>query len=63
MVQNTTEDQLYTLDEVKRAFGIIAETFEKGGAADKFRSELYPGPHKFDARMQADAFEWFDKTL
>lgn len=63
MVQNTTEDPLYTLSEVKRAFAIIEETFERGGAGEMFRTGLYPGPHKFDLEMQKDAFEWFDAHL
>jgi len=63
MVQNTTEDPLYTLSEVKRAFEILEETFEKGGAKEMFQSRLYPGPHKFDLEMQKDAFDWFDQHL
>ncbi|MBN1808305.1 MAG: hypothetical protein JW909_04500 [Planctomycetes bacterium] len=63
MVQNTTEDELYTLSEVKRAFGILEETFGKGGAGEMLKCELYPGPHKFDLEMQASAFEWFDRHL
>jgi hypothetical protein len=26
-------------------------------------NSAYPGPHKFDKKMQADAFDWFDKWL
>ena len=26
-------------------------------------ARYYPGPHKFDAQMQDEAFAWFDKWL
>jgi dienelactone hydrolase len=63
MVQNCNQDPLYTLDEMKRADGMIAETFKRAGAADRYRSMYYEGGHKFDRQMQADAFDWFDKFL
>ena len=27
------------------------------------RCSFYPGPHKFDLDMQAEAFDWFDRWL
>ena len=63
MVLNCNEDGLYTLPEMKRADAIIRETFEKGGAADMYRCNFYPGGHKFDLDMQKDAFAWFDRHL
>ncbi|HEY5751220.1 MAG TPA: alpha/beta hydrolase family protein [Chryseolinea sp.] len=63
MVLNDTEDELYTQDEVKRADKILAEVYQKAGAADHYKCSYYPGPHKFDKKMQADAFNWFDKWL
>jgi dienelactone hydrolase len=63
MVQSTTEDPLYTLAEMRRADAILAETFQKGGASDRYRGTFYPGPHRFDRTMQRDAFEWFDRHL
>ncbi len=63
MVQNCTEDALYTVPEMRRADAMIRETFERGGAAEKYRCEFYPGGHKFDLEMQKDAFEWFDRHL
>jgi dienelactone hydrolase len=63
MVQNCNEDALYTLPEMQRADAMIRETFDKGGAADMYRCNFYPGGHKFDLEMQKDAFEWFDKHL
>jgi hypothetical protein len=63
MVLNCNEDQLYTLPEMQRADAILRETFAKGGAADSYRGQFYPGGHKFDLEMQKDAFAWFDQHL
>lgn len=63
MVMNDTEDELYTLEEMKRADKILEEVFAKAGAKDRYKCSYYPGPHKFDKKMQADAFDWFDKWL
>ena len=63
MVQLTTEDQLYTLPEMKRADKIMAEVFGKAGAGEMYQGKFYPGPHKFDLEMQRDAFAWFDEHL
>ena len=63
MVLNCTEDPLYTLSEMKRADGMMAQVFRRAQAADKYRCTFYPGGHKFDREMQADAFAWFDQHL
>ena len=63
MVMNDTEDELFTLDEMKRADKILQDVFLKAGAADRYKCSYYPGPHKFDKKMQTDAFEWFQKWL
>jgi hypothetical protein len=63
LVQSDTEDQLFTLPEMKRADQILAEVFAKAGGADHYRTSFYPGEHKFDRDMQAEAFAWFDRWL
>lgn len=63
MVLNDADDQLYTLNEMKRADKILQEVFVKAGAADRYKCSYYPGPHKFDKKMQTDAFDWFNKWL
>lgn len=63
MVMNDTEDELYTLDEMKRADKILGEVYKKAGAHDRYKCSYYPGPHKFDKKMQAEAFDWYDKWL
>ena len=63
LVLNDNQDDLYTLPEMKRAHSILQQVFKKAGAADKFRSSYYDGPHKFDRQMQSEAFDFFDKWL
>jgi dienelactone hydrolase len=63
MVLNDTEDQLFTLPEMERADDLLRRIYEKAGASERYQCNFYPGPHKFDLPMQADAFEWFDKWL
>lgn len=57
------EDNLFTLEEMKRADEIISSIFKKAGASDKYRCTFHLGPHKFDLAMQQEAFEWFDNWL
>lgn len=63
MVQSTTEDQLYTLPEMKKAAEILEDNYAKAGASEALSCKFYPGTHKFDATMQRDAFEWMDRWL
>lgn len=63
MTLNNTEDQLYTLPEMKRADKMLKDVFTKAGASDKYHGGFYPGEHKFDKPMQQDAFDWFDRWL
>lgn len=63
LVLNDSDDDLYTLAEMKRADKILAEVFAKAKASEKYRCSFYPGPHKFDLAMQKEAFDWFDQWL
>lgn len=63
LVLNNSHDQLFTLAEMERADRIMREVFDKAGAQDRYRCSFYPGPHKFDSAMQAEAFAWFDQWL
>ena len=63
LVQNDADDFLYTLPEMERADKILQEIYEKADASDRYRGSFYPGPHKFDRLMQAEAFAWFDRWL
>lgn len=63
LVQNNAEDELFTVDEMSRADRILAEVYHKAGATERYRCTFYPGPHKFDRPMQAEAFDWLDRWL
>jgi len=63
MVLCDEQDDLYTMEGMNDAEKILKEVYAKAGAENKFKCSYYPGPHKFDKKMQADAFDWFDKWL
>ena len=63
LVLNDDGDQLFSLDAMHEADRILAEVYTKAGAADRYKGTFYPGPHKFDLPMQAEAFAWFDRWL
>ena len=63
LVLNDNDDELYTLPEMKEAEKILQEIYTKAAAGDRFKCSYYPGPHKFDAKMQVEAFDWFDRWL
>jgi dienelactone hydrolase len=63
LVLNDSEDQLYTIGEMKKSDAILTQVFEKAGARDRYKASFYPGPHKFDPDMQKEAFAWFDRWL
>ncbi len=48
---------------MKKADTILTEVYKKAGAGNHYKCSYYPGPHKFDKNMQAEAFDWFDKWL
>ena len=63
LVLNDNDDDLFTIGEMKRADRILGEVFTKAGAGDRYKCSFYPGPHKFDLPMQAEAFAWFERWL
>jgi dienelactone hydrolase len=63
LVLNDIDDPLFTLPEMERADAMLKAVYDKAGAADRYRCSFYPGGHKFDLPMQAEAFEWFDRWL
>jgi dienelactone hydrolase len=63
MVLNDEQDDLFTPSEMRRADEILRQVYEKAGALDRYVCNFHPGPHKFDLKMQAEAFDWFDKWL
>ena len=63
LVLNDTEDDLYTVPEMQEADKILREVYAKAKYSDRYKCSFYPGEHKFDAAMQTEAFDWFDKWL
>ena len=63
MTLNKNQDDLFTLFEMREADNIMQKVFEKAGASAYYKGGFYEGKHKFDAQMQKDAFDWFDKWL
>ena len=63
LVLATTEDPLFTRAETERAGRMLEETYLKAGASERFRFSSFPGPHRFDLPMQAEAFAWMERWL
>jgi dienelactone hydrolase len=63
LVLSNNDDPLFTLPEMQRATQMMAAIYNKAGATDSFAGKYYPGPHKFDRQMQADAWVWMDRWL
>jgi dienelactone hydrolase len=63
LVISAREDRLFTLPEMERADQMLQAIYAKAGAPDRYRGSFYPGGHRFDLPMQAEAFDWFDRWL
>ena len=63
LVLNNRQDALFTMPEMERADRMLAEVYQKAGAPERYKGSFYDGPHKFDADMQKEAFNWFDRWL
>ena len=63
MVQQCRKDALYPPVGMQDSLKKIAGVYEKAGVKDHFAGRFYPGPHRFDQRMQNDAFDWLDEHL
>ncbi len=63
LVLNNLQDQLFTVPEMRRADEMMRSIYAKAQASERYRCTFAEGPHKFDALMQAEAFEWFDRWL
>ncbi len=63
LVQQCRRDALFPLDGMEAAVTHIGEVYTRMGIADRYRSLFYDVPHRFDVRMQEDAFAWLDAQL
>jgi len=63
MVLYDEDDQLYTPKGQHGAHDRLTAIYAKMGAPELYRGQFFPGPHKFDAEMQAVAFDFYDEFL
>lgn len=63
LVLNNIDDGLFTLSEMKASDTVLAAVYKKAGAEKNYKCSFHPGPHKFDKKMQVEAFDWFDQWL
>lgn len=63
LVQNNFGDHLFTLSEMKASDQILSSVYKKAGASGNYKCTFHSGLHKFDEKMQIEAFDWFDKWL
>jgi dienelactone hydrolase len=63
LVQYLEGDGLFSLDGQHSADRKIAEIYSKMGHPNNYTGRFYPGPHRFTAAMQDDAFDWLKASL
>ncbi|MDQ3291064.1 MAG: hypothetical protein M3Q05_07215 [Bacteroidota bacterium] len=52
-----------TRNAATRPDQILPDVYKKASAAEHYKCSFHPGPNKFDAPMQKEAFAWFDRWL
>jgi dienelactone hydrolase len=63
MVQQCRQDGLFPPSGMEEGVQKIAAIYRKAGAADAFTGRFYDVPHRFDIKMQEEAFDWLDRHL
>ncbi|MCD6290425.1 MAG: acetylesterase [Anaerolineae bacterium] len=63
MVQYDLDDALFTEEGMRAAHRRIATHYRNVGHPENYVGEFYPGPHKFDLKMQESAFAWLKEHL
>lgn len=58
MILYNNQDGLFTLDSQQSADRKISEIYSKMGHRENYVGNFYEGRHKFDVKMQGDAFDW-----
>jgi dienelactone hydrolase len=56
LVQYLLDDALFPATGMRAAHRRLTERYERAGSPQAYVGEFYPGPHRFDARMQDSAF-------
>ncbi|MBV9273327.1 MAG: hypothetical protein JO333_05490 [Verrucomicrobia bacterium] len=63
LVQYDRDDQLFPLEGMQEADRKIQAYYRDSEDQAAYQGRFYPGPHKFDRAMQADAFAWLKQKL
>lgn len=63
MVVSASKDRLFPPLGQREAARQIQKAFDWAGHPERFKSYMPPKPHCFDAEIQEEALEWFDKHL
>jgi dienelactone hydrolase len=63
LVQQCSQDGLFTLGGMKESVEKIAAVYEKAGVKEQFSGRFYDEPHRYSRTMQDEAFAWFDRQL
>ena len=63
LIQYDLEDDLFTEKGMRDADQRIRAHYASVGHPEAYAGQFYPGPHKFDLQMQADAFAWLKTNV
>ncbi len=63
LIQSCSDDELFSLDEVRKAEKNLRGVYEKAGFPDHFDHRYYKGSHRFSTEMQTEAFDWLSRWL
>lgn len=60
---NGTKDGLFPVSSVNDAYKKMHKIWQSQSAEDKLVTKLWDVPHRFDEKMQEEAFDWLDRQL
>ncbi|MCL2479292.1 MAG: acetylxylan esterase [Treponema sp.] len=63
MVQFCQDDELFNINGMKEGNAKLQKIFGKMRLPQNYSGRFFPGGHRFDHGMQAEAFGWFDRWL
>ncbi|MCL2833304.1 MAG: hypothetical protein FWD78_09055 [Treponema sp.] len=63
MVQFDEDDPLFNINGMRESNEKLKKIFAKMKVPQNFSGRFFPGVHKFDLKMQSEAFAWFDSRL
>jgi len=63
MMTNGSEDPIFPIDGVRTIVERAEKSYALRGAADNFKSLIFPGPHAFPEQVRRESYEWLDRVL